>query len=55
MKPRILLPEADEAINDSNYCDRAEIIWEKVPTDRFFRGEIDKYGWVDTGSSFYRK
>ena len=32
---------------------RAEIIWEKG-TNRaeFFRGEVNKYGWVDTGSSF---
>lgn len=41
------------AINDSKYVDRAEIIWEKG-TNRasFFRGEINKYSWVDTGSSF---
>ena len=41
------------AINDSQYIQRAEIIWEKG-TNRasFFRGEINKYGWVDTGSSF---
>jgi dTDP-4-amino-4,6-dideoxygalactose transaminase len=40
-------------INDSQFIKRAEIIWEKG-TDRaaFFRGEIDKYGWVDVGSSF---
>jgi len=40
-------------INDSRFIDRAEIIWEKG-TNRasFFRGEINKYGWVDTGSSF---
>lgn len=40
-------------INDSQFEKRAEIIWEKG-TNRaaFFRGEIDKYGWVDTGSSF---
>ena len=37
-------------INNSNYKERAEIIQEKG-TDRskFFRGEIDKYGWVDIG------
>ena len=41
------------AINDSKYFERAEIIWEKgTNRSRFFRGEIDKYGWVDTGSSF---
>ncbi len=41
------------AINDQRFIKRAEIIWEKG-TNRaaFFRGEIDKYGWVDTGSSF---
>ncbi|MCG2587066.1 dTDP-4-amino-4,6-dideoxygalactose transaminase [Rhodohalobacter sulfatireducens] len=41
------------AINDERFIDRSEIIWEKG-TNRaaFFRGEIDKYGWVDTGSSF---
>ncbi|MDD3416730.1 MAG: dTDP-4-amino-4,6-dideoxygalactose transaminase [Lachnospiraceae bacterium] len=40
-------------INDDKYIKRAEIIWEKG-TNRaeFFRGEINKYGWVDTGSSF---
>jgi dTDP-4-amino-4,6-dideoxygalactose transaminase len=41
------------AINDERFLDRAEIIWEKG-TNRasFFRGEVNKYGWVDTGSSF---
>lgn len=41
------------AINDPAFADRSEIIWEKG-TNRaaFFRGEIDKYGWVDIGSSF---
>jgi dTDP-4-amino-4,6-dideoxygalactose transaminase len=40
-------------VNDEKYLKRAEIIWEKG-TNRaeFFRGEINKYGWVDTGSSF---
>ena len=40
-------------INDSNFIERSEIIWEKG-TNRasFFRGEINKYGWVDVGSSF---
>ena len=40
-------------INDDKFIDRAEIIWEKG-TNRaaFFRGEIDKYSWVDIGSSF---
>lgn len=41
------------AINDNRFIKRAEIIWEKG-TNRaeFFRGEVNKYGWVDTGSSF---
>lgn len=40
-------------INDERFVKRAEIIWEKG-TNRtaFFRGETDKYGWVDIGSSF---
>lgn len=41
------------AINDPQFIDRAEIIWEKgTNRSAFFRGEIDKYGWVDIGSSF---
>lgn len=41
------------AINNPSLVRRAEIIWEKG-TNRaeFFRGDINKYGWVDTGSSF---
>ncbi|POR23998.1 dTDP-4-amino-4,6-dideoxygalactose transaminase [Flavobacterium columnare] len=40
-------------INEEKFIQRAEIIWEKG-TNRaeFFRGEVNKYGWVDTGSSF---
>lgn len=40
-------------INDPRFIRRAEIIWEKG-TNRaeFFRGEVNKYGWCDTGSSF---
>ncbi len=40
-------------INDERFIARAEIIWEKG-TNRaaFFRGEINKYSWVDIGSSF---
>lgn len=40
-------------INDERFIPRAEIIWEKG-TNRaeFFRGEVNKYSWVDTGSSF---
>jgi dTDP-4-amino-4,6-dideoxygalactose transaminase len=40
-------------VNDPALVERAEILWEKG-TDRakFFRGEVDKYSWVDLGSSF---
>ena len=39
-------------INDSSYNERAEIIREKgTNRSRFFRGQIDKYTWVDIGSS----
>lgn len=40
-------------VNDPSLERRAEIIWEKG-TNRaeFFRGMVNKYGWVDTGSSF---
>ncbi len=40
-------------LNDDKYIERAEIIREKG-TDRskFFRGQIDKYSWVDIGSSY---
>lgn len=40
-------------INDERFIDRSEIIWEKgTNRSAFFRGEVDKYGWVDIGSSF---
>ena len=41
------------SVNDKKFIKRAEIIWEKG-TNRaeFFRGEVNKYGWVDLGSSF---
>jgi len=40
-------------INDEQFIERAEIIWEKgTNRSAFFRGEVDKYGWVDIGSSF---
>lgn len=40
-------------VNDDRFIKRAEIVWEKG-TNRaeFFRGEVNKYGWVDIGSSF---
>jgi dTDP-4-amino-4,6-dideoxygalactose transaminase len=40
-------------VNDERYIRRAEIIREKgTNRSSFFRGEVDKYGWVDIGSSF---
>jgi dTDP-4-amino-4,6-dideoxygalactose transaminase len=40
-------------VNDSNLIDRAEIIREKgTDRKRFFRGLVDKYTWVDLGSSY---
>lgn len=41
------------AINDKKLINRAEVVREKgTNRSSFFRGEIDKYGWVDIGSSF---
>ena len=40
-------------INNPDFFKRAEILWEKgTNRSEFFRGEVNKYGWVDTGSSF---
>lgn len=40
-------------INDPTLITRAEIVREKgTDRSRFFRGEIDRYGWVDLGSSY---
>lgn len=40
-------------INDPQFIERAEIIREKgTNRSKFFRGEVDKYNWVDIGSSF---
>jgi dTDP-4-amino-4,6-dideoxygalactose transaminase len=40
-------------INDARFAERAEIIWEKgTNRAQFFRGQVDKYTWVDVGSSF---
>jgi len=40
-------------INDKKYVERAEIIREKgTNRARFFRGQVDKYSWVDVGSSY---
>lgn len=41
------------AINDERFIRRSEILWEKgTNRSEFFRGEVNKYGWVDIGSSF---
>jgi len=40
-------------VNDARYAERAEILREKgTNRSRFFRGEVDKYTWVDVGSSY---
>ena len=40
-------------INDDRYIERAEVIREKgTNRSRFFRGQVDKYTWVDVGSSY---
>ncbi len=41
------------SINSEEFIERAEVIWEKgTNRSKFFKGEIDKYSWIDTGSSF---
>lgn len=41
------------AVNDPSLIERAEIIWEKgTNRSQFFRGDVDKYTWVDIGSSY---
>ena len=40
-------------VNDARYENRAEILWQKgTNRQAFARGEVDKYTWVDLGSSF---
>ena len=40
-------------VNDPRYIERAEIVREKgTDRSRFFRGQVDKYGWIDIGSSY---
>lgn len=40
-------------VNDSDLVERAEIIWEKgTNRTKFYRGQVDKYTWVDVGSSY---
>ncbi|MDB9725563.1 dTDP-4-amino-4,6-dideoxygalactose transaminase [Salibacteraceae bacterium] len=41
------------SVNEEKFIERSEIIWEKgTNRSAFWRGEVDKYGWVDIGSSF---
>lgn len=54
MRPKTSVAEGGMCvINDERFVRRAEIIWEKG-TNRaeFYRGMVNKYGWVDMGSSF---
>ena len=45
--------EDKRGANEEKFISRAEIIWEKgTNRSAFFKGEVDKYGWVDIGSSF---
>ncbi len=40
-------------VNDRRFCERAEIVREKgTNRSQFFRGQVDKYTWVDIGSSY---
>jgi len=40
-------------INDARFVERSEIIWEKgTNRSQFARGRVDKYTWIDVGSSF---
>jgi dTDP-4-amino-4,6-dideoxygalactose transaminase len=40
-------------VNDARWLERAEILWEKgTNRAQFFRGDVDKYTWVDIGSSY---
>ena len=40
-------------VNDASLVDRAEVVWQKGTNRlRFDRGEVDKYTWIDIGSSF---
>jgi dTDP-4-amino-4,6-dideoxygalactose transaminase len=40
-------------VNDPALAERAQVVWEKgTNRSRFLRGEVDRYSWVDVGSSF---
>lgn len=41
-------------VNDDHFLEQAHIIWEKGTNRKlFFEGVVDKYTWIDVGSSFY--
>ncbi len=41
-------------VNDPSFAERAEVIWERgTNRSAFFKGIVDKYSWVELGSSFY--
>ena len=41
-------------VNDASFAERAEVIWERgTNRSAFFKGIVDKYSWVELGSSFY--
>jgi dTDP-4-amino-4,6-dideoxygalactose transaminase len=40
-------------VNDEKFIERSEILWEKgTNRSAFFKGQVDKYTWIDKGSSF---
>lgn len=40
-------------VNDPDLAERAQVVWDKgTNRARFLRGEVDRYSWVDVGSSF---
>lgn len=40
-------------LNNDKFIERAEIVWEKgTNRKKYFRGEVDKYSWIDIGSSY---
>jgi dTDP-4-amino-4,6-dideoxygalactose transaminase len=50
---KLLMQGGALLINDAQFNQRAEILREKgTDRSRFFRDEIDKYNWVDVGSSY---
>ena len=40
-------------VSEDRFCERAEVVWEKgTNRSAFFRGQVDKYTWIDEGSSY---